>query len=221
MKVCTDACLFGAWAAAKEQQAHAHRVIDIGTGTGLLSLMYAQQHTGATIDAVELEAAAAQQANVNVQASPWREQVRVHHTSIQEFARRAAHAYDVIIANPPFYEADLKSDDLSRNAAHHSTALTLTELISLADTLLKANGSFFVLLPAHRAAGFEQLLAGKFYVREQLLVKQTPQHNYFRSMWCLVRQPAVPSVSEIVIAGAEGSYTNAFTQLLQPYYLNL
>ncbi|MEO8711563.1 MAG: methyltransferase, partial [Parafilimonas sp.] len=154
MKVCTDACLFGAWA-AHNPQLEASNILDIGTGTGLLSLIYAQKNMHASIDAIEIDEAAVQQARENFEASIWKERLHVYNTSIQQFATSSNKKYDVIICNPPFYENDLKSENKQRNLALHSDALTLEELISDVDLLLGDDGSFFVLLPFHRTKYFE------------------------------------------------------------------
>ncbi|MFT4154610.1 MAG: methyltransferase [Parafilimonas sp.] len=221
MKVCTDACLFGAWAADYNLQPVVHRLLDIGTGTGLLSLMLAQKLPDVIMDAVEIDEAAAQQAKENFEASPWKERLNVYNTSIQQFAETTAHKYDIIICNPPFYENDLKSGDAKRNLALHSAELRLGQLIAAADTLLNDGGRFFALLPYFRTEEFEALIDGKFFVREKALVKQSGMHDYFRSMFLLTKQEGSPVFSEMSIMNEDGNYTEAFVGLLQTYYLKL
>src|SRR5580765_5450578 len=96
MKVCTDACLFGAWVAHRSPLT-VHRILDIGTGTGLLSLMLAQKINDTTIDAVEIDEAAATQAKENFEASPWKEMLHVYNKSIQRFGEATNKTYDLII----------------------------------------------------------------------------------------------------------------------------
>ena len=112
MKVCTDACIFGAWAAGKlkESSISVRHILDIGCGTGLLSLMLAQ-NTNADIDAVEINTDAASQAKENILQSPGINKIKVINASILEFVPEKN--YDFIICNPPFYEDDLKSPDQS------------------------------------------------------------------------------------------------------------
>lgn len=114
MKVCTDACLFGAYAANQLIFINPAECLDIGTGTGLLSLMLAQK-IPANIDAVEIEYASYSQAKGNFEHSPWREQLNVFHTDINQF--QSEKKYNCIISNPPFFEKDLKSEDEKKNAA--------------------------------------------------------------------------------------------------------
>ena len=143
MKVCTDACLLGAFA-ANRLPLTVHRLLDIGTGTGLLSLMLAQRNLNAVIDAVEIDEAAAEQAKENFNNSPWKERLNVHNEPIQKFAKSINKKYDVIICNPPFFENDLKSNDNQRNLALHSAALSLEELISIVGFLLEKNWKLFL-----------------------------------------------------------------------------
>lgn len=223
MKVCTDACLFGSVIANLSKGEEVKTVLDIGAGTGLLSLMYAQANADAVIDAVEIDNAAAQQAKENFDSSPWEERLNIHSTSIQQFADLISrrYSYDLIIANPPFYEGDLKSDDKKRNLALHSAGLNLEELIHIANDLLNDDGNFFVLTPYSRTEYLMQLVQQKFFIKEMVFVKQTSKHNYFRSLFWLTKKAAIASQSEIIIMNEDGKYSNEFTELLNDYYLYL
>ena len=110
MKVCTDSCLFGAWIAAKiaKRYLDPKRILDIGTGTGLLSLLLAQK-TDARIDAVEIAGEAFNQSKENFSASPWSEKITAYHADIKSW--NAPSKYDLLICNPPFFENDLLPPD--------------------------------------------------------------------------------------------------------------
>ncbi len=222
MKVCTDACLFGAWVAEKagSNEVTVDRVLDIGTGTGLLSLMLAQQSTG-MIDAIEIDKAAAKQAGENFAASPWKSRLRIYRSPAQAFSQPDNLPYDLILSNPPFFEHDLKSDDHKRNLALHSSELKLDELLLAVDRLLSPNGHFVILLPFHRNEAFKTMAFEKgYYLHHVMTVKQTQQHNYFRSMLLFGRKE-VPSMQSVIIIRENGLYTDSFRQLLKDYYLYL
>lgn len=246
MKVCTDACLFGALTVQKirHQTSNIRNVLDIGTGTGLLSLMVAQKNPDAIIDAVEIDEDAAQQAKENFESSPWRGKLHVHHTSIQQLLHltnqpinqltskpinqptnqpiHQSTKYDFIICNPPFFENDLKSKNVKRNLALHSLELSLEELLDAVNKLLANEGIFSVLLPHHRTQLCINLaIQQSLYLSKKVLVKQTPQHNYFRSMLWFTRQSELTEESEIIIQNEEGRYTEKFIELLKDYYLHL
>jgi tRNA1Val (adenine37-N6)-methyltransferase len=218
MKVCTDACLFGSLSPALPEKEL--RILDIGTGTGLLALMYAQQYPNATIDAVEIDEAAARQAAENFAASPWADRLKVYNTPIQQL--NPSTGYDIIISNPPFFDNDLKSTNAKRNLALHSEALSLEELLASIDRLLNADGCFGLLLPFHRTAYFEELaLVKHFYLSRKILVKQTHAHGYFRSILFFGRTKAEMVEKEITIKDADGQYSSDFKTLLKDYYLHL
>ena len=229
MKVTTDGCLFGAWCALSIHQLVVgknylpanHKVLDIGAGTGLLSLMYAQQNPKASIDAVEIDEAAATQASENVARSPWPAGIQIIHQNINDF--RPRWHYDVILSNPPFYEQQLKSVDDKKNAAHHSSHLLQDELFSSANRLLTPNGYFFVLQPFYRTA--EAIaMAERFllFPVKKIWVRQTPQHEYFRIILLFRRQKiSAPGEEELVIEIEKGKYSDEFTTLLKEYYLYL
>lgn len=223
MKVCTDACLFGAWAAQDAQIQTAQKILDIGSGTGLLSLMLAQKST-ATITAIEIEAGAFKQTKANFEASPWCDRLLVEHTPIQNYAATYQHQlFDCIITNPPFYEGDLNSPDFSKNLASHSVALPWEELAKAAGELLQAHGAWFVLVPTLRAYTMQKLASNYgMQLAEEVLMYNDAKHLPIRAMLKFVKQSEVNiQRSKIVIKNADQSYTAAFTALLKDYYLHL
>ncbi len=219
MKVTTDACLFGAWSAAICRHLSANSILDIGTGTGLLSLMLAQK-TNATIHAVEVDENAITQAQQNFQKSCWNNRLQTHHSSIQLFTQKNNSQFDFVIINPPFYQHDLKSSNKQKNMAHHSTLLSLEELINCIKKLLHSKSYFSILLPYARADYFLQL-AKDFYLVERVNVKQTPNHTYFRTMLLFGMQPSIVIEKNIIIKQSEKKYSFEFTELLKNYYLYL
>jgi len=221
MKVCTDACLFGAYTAGliAGGKLTATNCLDIGTGTGLLSLMLAQK-TDATIDAVEIDNAAYYQAKENFAHAPWTERLTVYHSNILQFD--AAKKYDCIISNPPFFEKDLKSDDDKKNTAKHGTALTLQQLLQVVSKNLQEDGFFTILLPYHRINFcIEEAEKEGLYLSKKVLVKQTPLHAWFRGILFFSRQQGLSTKEEISIRDNMGDYTNKFMDLLEDYYLYL
>ncbi|SIN83260.1 tRNA1(Val) (adenine(37)-N6)-methyltransferase [Chitinophaga niabensis] len=215
MKVCTDACIQGAFTASRMPAVP--RVLDIGTGTGLLSLMLAQQ-SSAAIDAIELDEQAALQAAANFEASPWGDRLHVIREDVRAFS---GEHYPFIISNPPFYEQDLKSPSHQRNAAMHAVSLGYEELLAAIKRLLSKDGSFSVLLPYDGFQRFNALaVSGGFVLRELLLVRQTPAHDYFRAVG-IFGPAGTLNTTEISIYDAQRNYTPEFSALLQQYYLYL
>lgn len=216
MKVCTDACIQGAFTAAFAKDAPG--ILDIGTGTGLLSLMLAQQ-SPAAIDALELDEAAFRQATANFEASPWQHRLRAIHADVQDY--RPEKPYAFIITNPPFYENDLKSPDGRRNAAMHTTTLDYEALLTAILRLLAPGGRFSVLLPY---AGFQRFreMAGAagFTLQELLEVRQTTGHGFFRSVG-IFGEGGETHTRELSVYDAQRRYTPEFTDLLKDYYLYL
>ena len=145
MKVCTDACSFGAWVADTLTSIHGvKRVLDIGTGTGLLSLMIAQQISEAFIDAVEIDGHACLEAVENFANSNWNNKINLLHADIREHKSNCK--YDVIISNPPFLTIVIKCH-AATNIAKHNSSLSYTQLAEAAFSNLADQGTFFLLLP--------------------------------------------------------------------------
>jgi tRNA1Val (adenine37-N6)-methyltransferase len=220
MKVCTDACLFGAWVATKvkTKPAAIKNCLDIGTGTGLLSLMLAQQ-SDAHIDAVELDETAAEQAADNFELSPWKDRLQVLQGDIRKI--HLGRKYDLIISNPPFFGNNLKSPDSKRNLALHSEMLELEELIGIVNWHLLPGGSFAVLLPYERKENcIITAAAAGLYPAEMISVKQSTKHGFFRVMFWFTNEPGPTTHTELSIRDGE-DYSVDFKTLLAPYYLNL
>lgn len=217
MKVCTDACLFGALLPVSRES---RRCLDIGTGTGLLSLMLAQKDDAVNIDAVELDTAAALQASENVAASPWASRIQVIQEDVLHF--NPGKDYDLIFSNPPFFEDDLHSPNPAKNKAKHNTGLTLTQLVKLADGWLSRDGVFAILLPYHRVDYFiaEAGNAG-LHLHEQVMVKQTSRHDFFRGILFFTKKACTLLRSDVIIKDGENNYTPQFTAALKDYYLYL
>jgi len=223
MKVCTDACLFGAWAAADAQIHSAKKILDIGSGTGLLSLMLAQQST-AHITAIEIEAGAFEQTKTNFELSPWKDRLDAIHSSIQDFVSTNNQTlFDCIITNPPFYEGDLNSPDHTKNLAAHSTALPWDALAEAAASLLQENGAWYVLVPTLRAYTMQKLaLNYGLQLSGECLMYNDAKHLPIRAMLKFVKQKeATIQRDKIVIKNADQSYTTEFTNYLKEYYLHL
>jgi tRNA1Val (adenine37-N6)-methyltransferase len=219
MKVCTDACLFGAWAADYLHNKNCSDVLDIGAGTGLLSLMLSQKTT-AYIDSAEIDSNAFLQAKENFESSNWKERLQIFNTDICDF--NPGKKYDFIISNPPFFENDLKSLQQNKNAAKHDTALNLVSLAQIVKKLLSPAGHFAVLLPHLRTSYFiNEAKKQGLYCNETVLVKQTAGHTYFRSMLLFSLLETAGSEREIIIKDTTGNYTEAFSGLLKDYYLYL
>ncbi len=219
MKVCTDSCLFGAWIAKniEAKKFNPKNILDIGAGTGLLSLMIAQKYTG-RINAVEIDEGSCLQTEENFLSSPWKENLTVFHANIKTWNHHLK--YDLIIANPPFFEQDLKASQPGKNVAKHDEGLTLTELLQAIKKHLTVDGRFTVLLPFHRADYFKGLAAENgFYLEEELLVKQTPRHSFFRAIQSFVKHPATAVSNELIIKNNDGSYSEDSYFLLKDYYL--
>ncbi len=232
MKVTTDACLFGAWVAERVRRREPgagnpdikdKKVLDIGAGTGLLSLMLAQK-TGFSIDAVEIDPLACEQARENISQSPWKDRVQVQNGDIRVMT--FAQPFDFIISNPPFYENELKGPDEKRNIAHHGHALTLADVFAITRKNLSEKGAFFLLLPYRRKQEALNLaMSHGLLIMEQVSVRPTPLHPPFRLMlYGTIAdndiQP-VPVMKELSIRNEKNEYSAPFTDLLRDYYLHL
>lgn len=225
MKVCTDACLFGAWVAHSENNKNATSILDIGTGTGILSLMLAQKTAATcTITALEIEPQAAEEANYNFKLSPWNERLHVRHESLQDYTSQFSQTrFDLIISNPPFFEGDLKSPNENKNTAAHSTQLPWATLVESVGSLLNDHGHFFVIVPTLRAYTMQKLAASNgLFLATEILIYHNSKHLPFRSFLQFSKtKPNQITREKMVIKDAENQYQSSFVELLKDYYLFL
>lgn len=225
MKATTDGCLFGAWVAERvgSQESGVRKILDVGTGTGLLALMYAQKNPKAIIDAIEMDQHAAEQAAENIDASPWEDRIKIINADVRNFSFRQR--YDIIISNPPFYENELKADNKKKNIAHHNEGLLLHELLEIIKKNLQPDGTFYLLLPYKRNEELQKLIKQHELAIQQLVfIRQSFNHEYFRIMLqgkLKTDEVAETTIDEIAITGETQQYTSAFKELLKDYYLHL
>lgn len=218
MKVGTDAVLLGSWI----QPGNAKYILDIGTGTGILAIMLAQKSTG-TIDAIEIDVEAVEQAKQNAAFCKWRNRIHVIHTSLQQFSKDKAPCYDLIVSNPPYFKDSSKPPEEGRTLARHNDFLPFDELIDGVVKLLTPGGKFFVILP-NKEAELLKDLAAKRGLRLSKLLRVRTKHDKTTEKRHIMQfefQPEGFSETSIIIE-KEGrhEYTDEYKALTKDYYIN-
>ena len=185
MKVGTDGTLLGAWAAAAQAPG---RILDIGTGTGLIALMMAQRFPEALVTAIDIDEMAVSQAAENVAASPFADRISVVAADVQTF--RTAEKFDSIVCNPPFFEDSLTCPDPQRTEARHTVTLGYRQLMESVFRLLKDDGLFSVIIPTDCRARLESEahLRG-FFISRVCSIQTTPRKAPKRYMIEMTKQP--------------------------------
>jgi len=216
MKVGTDGVLLGAWA----DVSGACKILDIGTGTGLIALMAAQR-SPAEITGVEIDPNAFGEATFNAAQSPWAHRIRLIHLPFQEFAKHHEAEYDLIITNPPFFENDKRPPDKSRSAAKHTVTLTYEELLHGIRNILSPSGKISVILPVSQAIRFRKMaLLEKIYLSKLTVVKPTPEKTPHRWLMEYRTDKGFPQVTELIIAGkTHHEFTDDYKNLTKDFYL--
>lgn len=218
MKVGTDALLLGSWAGEVTfpEPLLPHRILDIGTGSGILALMLAQRYPLAWVDAVELEPEAAKQATQNVQESPFSDRIVVHPRAIQGWAAKA----DLVVCNPPFFHDHPKSTDRKRNLARHDDTLPLSALFSTVKSCMNPKGEFCLVFPEDRARELREVaLSNGFHCRTKIQLRASKEHEVIRSLWSWGLEPAMATQAVWDIEGKEGggSWSPSIQARLEPF----
>ncbi|MBK4716605.1 MULTISPECIES: tRNA(1)(Val) (adenine(37)-N(6))-methyltransferase TrmN [Tenebrionibacter/Tenebrionicola group] len=217
MKVGTDSILLGAWAPVAGVQ----RVLDIGTGCGLVALMLAQRTGEQTqIDAVELDAQAAEQARVNAEASPWSQRVSVYHADIREWAARQTMRYQLIVSNPPYYPPGVACASKQREQARYTTTLDHAALLSCAAQLITEEGFFCLVLPEQTGQQFIAMAAGQgWHCRFRTDVADNDMRPPHRVLLGFSPQPGECFTERLAIRSGDREYSEAWRGLTQDFYL--
>ena len=212
MKLSTDGVLLGAWARG------GCRVLDIGTGTGVIALMMAQRYPKAEVVGIDIDAAAVAQASENALASPFGERITMIQTDVCSF--HSSVPFDCIVCNPPFFVDSLHSPDRRRSLARHADTLTYRMLMQNSWRLLTDNGQLSVIIPfdCRERLESEAFLAGFFKARE-VAVKTTPQKSVRRYLLAFNKHPVKVEKAEGVLEDSPKHRSVWYDTLTTDFYL--
>jgi tRNA1Val (adenine37-N6)-methyltransferase len=199
------------------------RVLDIGSGTGVIALMVAQRTANAQIDAVEPDSGSCEDALRNFAESPWADRLHLHGVTLQEYVSCYAEKvqYDLIVSNPPYFVDSLKAPDPVRNAVRHAVSLPFEELLDGVKTLLAEHGRFAVILPITEGVLLEKLaLERSLHCVRKCLVQTKPGVPPKRVMMEFGRK-SVPLHSDLLIMETERQqeFTEEYRRLTRDFYL--
>lgn len=220
MKVGTDSVLLGAWCPIDNNPIS---VLDIGAGTGVLSLMLAQRTNAEQIDSVEIDEDAYEQCVSNYENSPWSDRLFCYHAALDELVEDPEDEYDIIISNPPFYSENFKTDNTHRDLARFQDAMPFEDLVEAADLLLSENGLFAVIIPYKEEEKFIDLCAEfELYPVKVTRVKGSHKTPIVRSLMAFKRyELSVLTADELVVEINRHEYTDDYINLTKDFYLKM
>ncbi len=216
MKVGTDAVLLGAWVNAS----NARTILDIGTGTGIISLMLAQK-SDALIDSIDLDKNAYMQAQENVGSCKWKDRIQVHHISLQQYAINSKHKYDLIVSNPPYFVDSSKALEESRTNARHTDQLPFSDLLDGVLKLLSASGKFYVILPTKESQLFREMaeVQNLHLTKLTRVVTRTDKPEKRLLMKFEFAQKPVEEDTITIEQDERHCYTEQYKELTKDYYM--
>jgi tRNA1Val (adenine37-N6)-methyltransferase len=217
MKVGTDGVLLGAWC----NVSNAGSVLDIGTGSGLIAIMQAQRNTKCYVDAVEIDIESYRQAIMNAENSPWKSRIAMHHISFQDYWMQCNKKYDMIVANPPYFQNSLLNPAAERSAARHSHSLSMDELIEGVVNLMNTDGSYCMIMPVPEARMFIEKAGQKnLYCRKITSVLPNPGKSPKRLlMEFMLTMGGVTRDNLVIELGKRHEYSDEFKALTKDFYL--
>ncbi len=217
MKVGTDGILLGAWVSIPNGT---ERVLDIGSGTGLISLMVAQRCAAAFVCAVELNQNAYIQSLENFEKSIWADRLSCYHTSVQQFALESVKVYDLIISNPPFFAPAYGGVSDDRVMARHTEALPYEDLLKSTSQLLSDEGICAFIIPYQEEKNFLNIAKTyKLYPKKITRVKGNESSKIKRSLLELTFVPKNTCSTELIIETERHQYTKEYCDIVKDFYL--
>ena len=230
MKVGTDGVMLGAWA-VPSPSASDLRVLDVGTGSGLIALMLAQRFESASVTAIDIDQAAVEQARDNVAASPFSSRIEVVQCDFRSFSCSAQEyflcptqeqGYDLVVSNPPFYVEDTFCPDSRKNAAKHASSLPFRQLISGAVRVMGKGGILSVIVPYSVANDFIGLAAlSELYLQRRCDVRSSMRKPFKRSLLSFSSVVGTTEQTELTLRDADNQYTEAYRSLTREFYLGM
>jgi tRNA1Val (adenine37-N6)-methyltransferase len=221
-KIGTDSILLGAWVCRNFKHAPVRSILDIGTGSGVLALMLAQDfHRTASIDAVEVDGLSASVAAQNFQDSGWAANLQLHHCTFQGFAQQTSAKYDLVVSNPPFFPATRSTQppDLARAIARQGMLLPYDDLVLGSLALMTSAGSLCVVLPTDEAASFVAIAQRcGLFLKRRLLAQTTPLKPARRHVMEFVPYKTDFTDELHVIHTASGRYSEEHQSLTRDFY---
>ena len=214
MKVGTDGVLIGCWVNCEK----ASNILDIGCGTGLITLMLAQRNLNSNITGIEIDKIASQEAQENICNSEWKERIEIKHTSLQQFTPQSK--FDLIVSNPPFFPQN-KSQQ-SRDIARHTNRLSFEELIDNAAKLLAEEGIFSVIIPKNSEEYFCKIANFyKLYRNRVCYIKGNETLEVKRVMMEFSFIKSIALIEHLAIERSRHNYTDKYIQLCKDFYLKM
>jgi tRNA1Val (adenine37-N6)-methyltransferase len=218
MKIGTDSVLLGAWVACENET----RILDIGTGSGILALMMAQRNRNVPVDAVELDSDASALAKENIDLSPWSSQIQIYNISFQDFYSERLNKYSMVICNPPFFTGSMKANGKARTLARHNDTLPVSDLLRITSEILTENGRASFIIPTDAYKNWIHIAGKQFLFPTNLTsVKSSQFHKPHRMMVTFSRcEMPVAQKSEISIYRSRSIYSEEYKDLTKDFYLN-
>ncbi|MDE6778658.1 MAG: methyltransferase [Alistipes sp.] len=213
MKVGTDGVLLGAWVEVRDTD---RRILDIGTGTGVIALMMAQRCEGARVTALEIDGPSAADARDNVAASPWSGRVEVVECDAALYD--TPERFDLIVSNPPYFVDSLLPPDSGRAAARHAASLPFGELVRTVVRLLAPGGRFALILPTDESRLFCDAARGVLYPVRITEVCSTPRSGVIRLLTEFRAEPVAEATTSCLVID-DGGFTPEYRELTRDFYL--
>lgn len=219
MKVGTDGVLLGAWVNGKGVE----RILDVGVGSGLISLMLAQRFSTTNVLGVDIDAAAVEQARENFLRSPFAERLEADVCDFRTLPHLPwAGKRLLIVSNPPFFTEDTLAPDAARATARSSCSLPFDLLIKNASALLDVQGRFAVIIPYVRVSDFVLTAAAHgLYLQRRCDVQTSPRKPVKRTLLEFEKHTGTTSFETLCLHNADGSLSEAYRELTADFYLNM